>query len=273
MTAGTLSGLACARKLWCCCLICSTFCASGFFAAAAFVVVLCETDGAAVADPVVAGLADAAVAGVIVAPAAGVVLAAAAGVVLAVVAAAGVVAAVVGAGVAVVLAAAFVFGETAGLALGDAFAVAAGDFLSFRLLADCCFFSAGVALVAGCSADVSVFGVAAGAVFRVDGAFFSGFVTAGDSAAAGSFAAGASVFGARVVAGFSARGFFAGASFLVGGCDSSGVGCWAITAPASASEQTINSVVIFFMVSLFWSLTEAIYSTPGILPRLERRSP
>jgi hypothetical protein len=127
VTAGTLSGLGCARKLACCCLICWIFCGSGFFAPAAgltaLVELVCATDGAA--------LADAAVAGVVVAPAAGVVLAlAAAGVVAVgatgVVAAAGVVA-VVGAGLA------FVFGE-AGVALGDVLALAAGvfEFLLFR---------------------------------------------------------------------------------------------------------------------------------------------
>jgi len=119
----------------CCCLICSTFCGSGFFAAATFVVVLWETDGAALADAVVAG--------VVVAPAAGVVLA----VVVGGVVLAGVVAGVVGAadtaGLVVVVAAAgldvaFVFGVEAGLmlvlALGVVLAFAAGvfAFLSFR---------------------------------------------------------------------------------------------------------------------------------------------
>ena len=41
--------------------------------------------------------------------------------------------------------------------------------------------------------------------------------------------------------------------FLPGGCDSSGAGCWAITAPASASEQTISKLVNFFMLILCWS--------------------
>jgi len=260
---------------------------------AGLVALVCETDGAA--------LADAAVAGVVLAAVAGVVLAVVVAGVVDAVAVAGVGDAVAAAGVAVVLAA-------AELALGDVFALAAGDFLSFRLWV---FMSAGVALVAGCSAEVfvsgvvagaffrvegaffsgfvtagdsvavdsfmagaSVFGVAAGAFFRVDGAFFSGFVTAGDSFAVGSFTAGASVFGAtagasvlgaRVCAGFTSAGaFFSWVGFFPGDCDSSGVGCWAITAPASASEAIISKLVIFFMVALFWSLTEAIYSKPGV---------
>ena len=136
------------------------------------------------------------------------------------------------------------------------FALGAGAFLSFLLSAECCFLSAGGALVAGCSVFVSG-AVAAGAGFREDGAFFSGFSILGG--AAGSLTAGASVFGARAGASvFGARGAWgfisAGAflsGFLPGGCASSGEGCWAITAPASASEQTINKLVIFFMLSLF----------------------
>jgi hypothetical protein len=63
-----------------------------------------------------------------------------------------------------------------------------------------------------------------------------------------------SVFGALVVVGFSARGFFSGgACFLLTGCDASGVGSWAITAPASAIEATIINVVIFFMLVFVWS--------------------
>ena len=114
---------------------------------------VCEIDGAA--------LADAAVAGVMVAPAAGVVLAvAAAGVVLTAVA--GVLLAVAAAGLGVVLAAAglevglVVAGvevalDVTGGALGDAFALGAGDFIVSFLLCfgDCSFFAAGVALVAG----------------------------------------------------------------------------------------------------------------------------
>jgi hypothetical protein len=140
--------------------------------------------------------------------------------------------------------------------------------------------------------------VAADAGIREEGAFLSGFVASGSfaaggwAAAAGSFTAGASVFGARVGAsvfgaraGASAFGARAGASvfgatagasafgalgalgFISAGAflsgflpGSSGVGCWAITAPASASEQTINKLVIFFMLSLFGRRTEPIYS-------------
>jgi hypothetical protein len=156
----------------------------------------------------------------------------------------------------------------AAVALGDALALAAGAFLSFRLVGFS-FLSAGVALAAGWSAELFVSGAVAGAVFRVEGLFFSGFVAAGDSVTTGSFSfmAGASVFGACVVAGasvfgatgvsvFGARvgrgftsvgGFFSG-PFLLG--DSSGVGCWAITAPASASEATINKLVNFFIMSV-----------------------
>ena len=101
---------------------------------------------------------------------------------------------------------------------------------------------------------MEVFGsvTAAGAGFRVVGPFLSGFVAAGDSIAAGSFAAGsftagASVFGARGGAGFTSAGaFLSGGAFLLG--DSSGVGCWAITAPASASEATISKLVNFFIL-------------------------
>jgi hypothetical protein len=149
---------------------------------------------------------------------------------------------------------------------------AAGAFLSFLLSAGGCFLSADGALAAGCSVFISG-AVAAGAGFREDGAFFSGFVAAGSfaaggwAAAAGSLTAGASVFGARAgasvfgaTAGASAfgalgaLGFTSAGAFLSGFLpDSSGVGCWAITAPASASEQTINKLVIFFMLSLCWS--------------------
>jgi hypothetical protein len=164
-------------------LICSIFCGSGFFfVAAVFVVALCEADGAALADPVVAG--------VIVAPAAGVVLAVgAAGVVLAAAVAAGVVAGVVGAALAVDLAAAalavgFVFGEVAGLALtlalgaAVAVALAAGAF-GFLLRRGWFFVVSGVAVgagvVAGCSAFV--FGAVVGGVFLLFfGAFVSDFV-------------------------------------------------------------------------------------------------
>jgi hypothetical protein len=189
-----------------------------------------------------------------------------AGVVTGVFATAGVVVVLAAAGLGVVLAVAGVVGvvAAAAVALGDV--LAAGDFLSFRLVAD--FLSAGVMLGAGCSAEVFVSGVVAGvAGLRFGGPFLSTFGGGGGSFAAGSFTAGASVFGACgaagsftagasdfgaiVGAGFSARGFFPGASFLVGGAaDSSGEGCWAITAPASASEATISKLVIFFMVAL-----------------------
>jgi hypothetical protein len=135
--------------------------------------------------------------------------------------------AVAAAGVALVLAAGLgVVAAAAAVALGDVFALAfvlrCGDFW---------FFAAGVALAAGCSAEV--FGVAAGGVFRFDGAFFSGFVAAGDSfvaagdsVAPGSFVAGASVFGGRVGLGFNSAGaFFSGALFLPGDSCSSGDGC------------------------------------------------
>jgi hypothetical protein len=154
----------------------------------------------------------------------------------------------------------------AGVALGDGFVLVAGAFASLRCGAS--FFAAGVVVAAGFSVFVS--GATDGADF---GAFFSGFVTAGASLAAGSFTAGAfsagsfaagsfaagsflsppfttgtSVFGACVGA---AGSFFSG--FLPGACDSSGVGCWAITAPASASEATISKLVNFFMLILSWS--------------------
>ena len=57
----------------CCCLICSTFCGSGFFAAATVGLtdvagLVCETEGAALADTVAAGVALAvAAAGVVLA--------------------------------------------------------------------------------------------------------------------------------------------------------------------------------------------------------------
>jgi hypothetical protein len=95
--------------------------------------------------------------------------------------------------------------------------------------------------------------------FRFDGPFLSDFsifggadsFTAG-SLTAGSLTGGASVFGAIVPLGFTSAGaFLSDFGFLPGGCDSSGVGCWAITAPASASEQTVIKVVNFFMLFLF----------------------
>ena len=105
------------------------------------------------------------------------------------------------------------------------FGVVAGIFFLFDFLSDF--------VVAGVMAGASVFGVMAGA--SVFGA-----------------TAGASVFGARVCAGFTSAGaFFSWVGFLPGDCDSSGVGCWAIAAPASASETTINKLVILFMVALF----------------------
>jgi hypothetical protein len=212
-----------------------------------FAGLVCATDGAA--------LADAAVTGVVLAAAAGVVLAAAV---------AGVGVATVFAGVVEVATAGVVLG-VAGVVLGDVFALVVAAFLSFRFSVDFSFLSAGVALAPGRSVEVFVSGPA----FRVvERAFFSGLVVAaGDSVAvvsftADSFTAGASVFGARVVFGFTSAGaFFSGACFLLGDC--SGVGSWAITAPASASEQTISKLVIFFMVALFCRLTEAIYSTLG----------
>jgi hypothetical protein len=97
--------------------------------------------------------------------------------------------------------------------------------------------------------------VAAGAVFRVDLSCFGGASFVAGSFTADSLTAGASVFGAIVALGFSSAGaFLSGFSFLLpGGCDSSGVGCWAITAPASTSEQTVIKVVNFFMLFLSWS--------------------
>ena len=178
--------------------------------------------------------------------------AAAAGVAVALGAAEGAGVILVTAGVAVVLAA-------AGLAVGDAFALAAGAFFISFLL---CFFAAGVALAAGSSPEAFVSGATGGAAF---GAFFSSFGAAGVWVAAGSFTAGsftagsfttgsftagASAFGALGALGFTSAGrFFSDAGFLLLG-DSSGVGCWAITAPASASEQTISKLVNFFM--LIW---------------------
>jgi hypothetical protein len=115
--------------------------------------------------------------------------------------------------------------------------------------------------VAGGSAEVFISGAVAGAVFGASGAFFSGlatsgvffsgFVTAGASVFGAT--AGASVFGAAGALGFTSAGaFLSGRCFLLPG-DSSGVGSWAITAPASAREQTISKLVIFFMLILSWS--------------------
>lgn len=139
-------------------MICSTFCGSGFFAAAVELVGLCEADGAALADAAVAGVVGA-------------------GVVLAV---AGVVA-LFGVGLAVVLGAAlavaFVFGdEGAGLALGDVVALVAGAFLSFRGWVVGCFLSAGLALVVAVVADCSALVAVAGALVF---GFFSCVVVAG----------------------------------------------------------------------------------------------
>jgi hypothetical protein len=225
-------------------------------------------------------LADAAAAGVVVAAAvAGVVVAAAAGVV-----ATGGVVAVVAAGVIAVGGVVFgpggvaVVGAVAGVVPGDVVALAAGDFLSLRVCADG-FLSAGVAVVAGCSVEVFTSGVVAGVTgFRFGGPFLSTFGGGGTFAAgsftggafaAGSFTGGASDFGAIVGAGFSARGFFPGASFLVGACDSAGVGSWAITAPVSASEATISKLVIFFMVACVGRRMQSIYSTLAVLRRTE----
>ncbi len=203
---------------------------------------VCEIDGAA--------LADAAVAGVPVAvAAAGVVLTGlAAGVVLAV-AAAGVGLALDVAGVGVALA-------VTGGALGDAFASGVGDFIVSLLLVfgDCSFFTGGVEVAAGCSVEVFVSGVAAGTVFRLDLSCFGGGVVAvvPGSFTVESLTAGASVFGAIVGLGFNSAGaFLSDFGCFPGGCDSSGVGCWAITAPASASEHTVIKVVNFFMLFLF----------------------
>lgn len=280
MTAGATSSLGRAVKFACRCLICSIFDGSGFFGALGLTVaagLVCAVAGVALAVVAAAGVVLAVVA------AAGVALAvvAAAGVVLAVVAAAGevvaaglgVVVAVVGAGVVVAVAAAgeaVILGAAgvalvvvvAELALGDVVAsAAAGAFLSFRLSVDFCVLSAGGVVVAGCSAEGFVSGAAAGVDFLVGGAFLSTFGGGGGSFAAGSFTAGASVFGATAGAsvfgaggalGFTSAGAFLSA-FLPGAFDSSGVGSWAITAPASASEQTISKLVIFFMLFLSWS--------------------
>jgi len=184
--------------------------------------------------------------------------------------AAGVAEVVAVAGVAIVLVVADFLFVVAGVALvvavagdvlGDVMALAAGDFISL-LRDDFSFFSVGVALMAG-SVEVFVSGTVAG-TFRVFGAFFSGFIAAGDSVAVGSFTAGASVFGfttgasvfgARVCVGFTSAGaFFSWLGFVPGDCSSLGVGCWAITAPASARETTISKLIIFFMVAEFWSV-------------------
>ena len=103
--------------------------------------------------------------------------------------------------------------------------------------------------------------MAGGAGFGIDGAFFSGFVTAGVWVAAGSFTAGAWGFGACVGPGRTSAGcFFSGLCFLLG--YSSGCGCWAITAPASASEQTISKLVIFFMLMCFGRRRARSIQTP-----------
>jgi hypothetical protein len=155
-----------------------------------------------------------------------------------------------------------VVGAVAGVVPGDVVASAAGDFLSLRVCADG-FLSAGVAVVAGCSVEVFTSGVVAGVTgLRFGGPFLSTF-GGGGTFAAGSFTGGASDFGAIVGAGFSARGFFPGASFLVGACDSAGVGSWAMTAPVSASEATISKLVIFFMVACVWSSDAVDLFNPG----------
>ena len=175
VTAGTVCGLASARKVVCCCRICWIFCGSSFFTVAALglaavVELVCVvTDGAALADGAVAGAIVALVAGVIVAPAAGVLPGAnVVGVVATV--GAGVVA-TVGAGAVVVFAAAgldfaFVFGVEAAVALGDVLASASG-FFEFLLFRREFFVTSGVALgapvVAGSSAFV--FGAVAAGVF------------------------------------------------------------------------------------------------------------
>jgi hypothetical protein len=217
---------------------------SSFFTAAVgltdCVGLVCEIDGAALADADVAGV-------VLAVAAAGVVLAVVAGVVLAV-AVAGVAVALVVAGVEVALA-------VTGGALADAFASGVGDFIeSFLLVFGArSFFTGGVEVAAG-SADVFVSGVTAGAVFRVDLSCFGGASFVAGSFTAESLTAGASVFGAIVAFGFTSGGaFLSDFGFLPGGCDSSGVGCWAITAPASTSEQTVINVVNFFMLFLSWS--------------------
>jgi hypothetical protein len=84
---------------------------------------------------------------------------------------------------------------------------------------------------------------------------------------AGSLTGGASVFGAIVALGFISGGaFLSDFGFLPGGCDSSGVGCWAITAPASTSEQTVINVVNFFMLFLFGRRRRRSIQSLGVLP-------
>jgi hypothetical protein len=97
------------------------------------------------------------------------------------------------------------------------------------------------------------------------GSFTAGASVFGATAGASVFGAtaGASVFGARVWAGFTSAGAFFSGPFFFGGCDSSGVGCWAITAPASASEQTISKLVIFFMVALCLVVDAGDLFNPG----------
>jgi hypothetical protein len=69
-----------------------------------------------------------------------------------------------------------------------------------------------------------------------------------------SLVGGASVFGAIDAFGFTSVGAFLSCrSVLPGDFDSSGVGCWAKTAPASTSEHIVINVVNFFMVFLSWS--------------------
>jgi hypothetical protein len=85
---------------------------------------------------------------------------------------------------------------------------------------------------------VSVFGAVAGA------SDFGALAGTSDFGPLG----GASAFGPRGGFGFTSPGAFLSA-FLPGASDSSGVGCWANTAPVSASEQTISKLVIFFMVA------------------------
>ena len=255
--------------------------------------VLDETDGAALADAVVAaaGVVLAVVVGgvTLAVVVGGVVLAGVVAGAVAVADAAGVAEVVAVAGVAVVLVVAdflFVFVvagvalvvAVAGDVLGDVMALAAGDFISL-LRDDFSFFSVGGALMAG-SVEVFVSGTVAG-TFRVFGAFFSGFIAAGDSVVVDSFTAGASVFGfttgasvfgARVCVGFTSAGaFFSWLGFLPGDCSSLGVGCWAITAPASASEATISKLIIFFMVAQFWSVDGGdLFNAGGFPPAMLR---
>jgi len=131
------------------------------------------------------------------------------------------------------------------------FALGAGAFLSFLLSAGCCFLSAGGVLGAGFSVFISG-AVAAGAGFREEGPFLSGFGAGGSfaaggwAAAAGSFTAGASVFGACGARGFTSAGGLFSDCFLLGDC--SWAGSWAITAPASASEATISKLVNLFIL-------------------------